>query len=117
VERRVSIETSLTTAKIALPPHAEQELYNIAQEALNNALRHAQAKSILVRLDFEEHCVELTVEDNGCGFELDGTSGGMGLHNMQERAEEIGAAFSILSAPHQGTKIHLRLELEPYGSK
>jgi len=94
-----------------------RELYNIAQEALNNALRHAHAKSILVRLDSRERQIELTVEDNGIGFVFDEASSGMGLHNIQERAKEIGAAFFLISAPHQGTKIQIRLELEPNGTR
>jgi len=67
VERRVSIKTSLLTTGDwhTLPPRIEEELYNIAQEALNNALRHAQAKAILVQLHCRERQVELTVEDNG----------------------------------------------------
>jgi NarL family two-component system sensor histidine kinase LiaS len=86
-------------------------LYNIVQEALNNALRHAHAKSILVRIDYHYRQVELSVEDDGIGFNLDASSGGMGLQNMQERAIEIGADFSLTTAPHQGTKIQIRLEL------
>jgi signal transduction histidine kinase len=115
VERRVSIETSLLTTgeNRAIPPLVEEELYNIAQEALNNALRHAHAKSIIVRLDYRENGVDLAVDDNGCGFEPGAALGGMGLRNMQERAEEIGAVFSITSAPHQGTRIHVRVKLEP----
>jgi PAS domain S-box-containing protein len=118
VERRVSIETSLLTTGEGrlLAPGIENELYNIAQEALNNALRHAQASSIIVRLEFHEQSVELAVEDNGRGFEPDTGSGGMGLHNMQERAEEIGAVFSVTSASHKGTRIHIRLELTSDGS-
>ena len=118
VEQRVSIETRLLTTGEwdSLPPHIEEELYNIAQEALNNALRHAHAKSILVRLDRHERQLELTVEDNGIGFDQDVSSGGMGLRNMQERAEEIGAAFSLTTAPQQGTKIQIRMELQPTGN-
>jgi signal transduction histidine kinase len=118
VERRVSIETSLLTTGDwpTLPPRLEEQLYNIAQEALNNALQHARAKSIMVRLDQRERQVELTVEDNGAGFDLDASSGGMGLRNMQERAKEIGAEFLLNTAPHKGTKIQVRLELEPNGS-
>jgi PAS domain S-box-containing protein len=117
VERRVSIETRLLTTGDwhALPARLEEELYNIAQEALNNALRHAHAKSILVRLDHREQQVELNVEDDGIGFDS-ASAGGMGLRNMQERAKEIGAVFSLSTAPQQGTKIQIRLELEPSGS-
>lgn len=117
VERRVSINTSLLTTGdwTMLPPRLEEELYNIAQEALNNALRHAHAKSILVRLDHRERLVVLTVEDNGVGFDSVASASGMGLRNMQERAKEIGAEFSLNTAPQQGTIIQIRLELEPSG--
>jgi signal transduction histidine kinase len=115
VERRVSIETSLMTSGEWQPllPNIEEELYNIAQEALNNALRHAQAKSIVVRLDSHNRQVDLTVEDDGIGFDPGVVSGGMGLRNIRERAEEIGAAFSLATVPQQGTKIQIHLELEP----
>jgi len=118
VERRVSIETSLITTGdwSTLPPRLEEELYNIAQEALNNALRHAQAKSILVRLDYHQPLIELSVEDDGIGFDLATSSGGMGIRNMQERAQEIGAAISLITAQNQGTKIQIRLELKTNGS-
>ena len=119
VEQRVGIETRLLTTGEwdSLPPRIEEALYNIAQEALNNALRHAHARSILVRLDRHERLLELTVEDNGIGFDQEVSSGGMGLRNMQERAEEIGAAFSLTAAPQQGTKIQIRMELLPTGNE
>jgi len=115
VERRVSIETSLLVLGewTALPPRLEEELYNIVQEALNNALRHAHAKSILVRLDHHYELVELSVEDDGIGFDMNASPGGMGLRNMQERAKEIGAEFSLTTAPYQGTKIKIRMKLIP----
>jgi PAS domain S-box-containing protein len=115
VEHRVGIETSLLTSGEwqALPPYIEEQLYNITQEALNNALRHAHAKSILMQIDYHEQQVVVIVEDNGRGFDLDASSGGMGLRNMRERANEIGAAFSLTTAPHQGTKIEIRLALMP----
>jgi len=115
VEHRVGIETSLLTTGEwrTLPPHIEEQLYNITQEALNNALRHAHAKSILMQIDYHEQQVVVVVEDNGRGFDLDASSGGMGLRNMRERANEIGAAFSLTTSPHQGTKIEIRLELMP----
>ena len=100
----------------ALPSRLEEELYNIAQEALNNALRHAHAKSILVRLDHRDELVELSVEDDGIGIDPEASSAGMGLHNMQERAKEIGAIFSLSTARDQGTKIQIQLELKPNGS-
>jgi len=71
VEQRVSIDTRLLTTGEwdSLPPHVEELFYGIAQEALNNALRHAHARSILVQLDRCEQVLELTVEDDGIGFD------------------------------------------------
>lgn len=117
VERRVSIETSLLTTgePIVLPTAVGQELYNILQEALNNALRHAEATAIAVKLDYRGGCVDLAVEDNGLGFEPGATPGGMGLQNMQERAREIGAVLSITSIPQQGTRVHVVWELPQNG--
>lgn len=114
VEHRVGIETSLLTTGEwrALSPHIEEQLYNITQEALNNALRHAHAKSILMQIDYQEQQVVVIVEDNGRGFDMDAASGGMGLRNMRERASEIGAAFSLTTAPNHGTKIEIRMELK-----
>ena len=118
VERRLSIDTRLLTTGEwdSLPPHVEEQLYDIAQEALNNALRHAHARSILVRLDRREQLLELTVEDDGIGFDPKVSSGGMGLRNMQERATEIGAAFSLTTTPNQGAKIQVCMTLPPAGN-
>jgi PAS domain S-box-containing protein len=115
VEQRLSIDTRLLTTGEwdSLPPHVEEEFYDIAQEALNNALRHARARSIMVRLDRSEQQLALTVEDDGIGFDPKVSSGGMGLRNMQERAAEIGAEFSLTTAPQQGAKIQVRMELPP----
>jgi len=113
VERRVNIETRLETTGDweHLPPRVEQDLYSIAQEALNNALRHSHAKAIVLRLAQHDHAFELSIEDNGTGFEPSATSGGMGLRNMRERAQEIGATITVTTAPQQGSTIHIYLEL------
>ncbi len=117
VERRANIETSLVTTGDwdDLPPRVEEELYAIAQEALNNALRHSHAKAIVVRLERRDHSFELSVEDNGISIDAGASSGGMGLSNMRERAQEIGAAFSITTSPQQGSKIRIRFELGSNG--
>ncbi len=90
----------------------EQHLFRIAQEALNNIVKHAQATRVAVKLQSSEECTILTVQDNGIGFEAaqlnranqaPGRSGGMGLTTMHERAEIIHGLLNLHSLPGQTT--------------
>ena len=108
VERRAGIEARLLVdGTIELPPSVEDGLYRVAQEALNNSLKHAAATSVTVRVIADAHVVALQVEDNGRGFNPDTvhTKGGMGLDNMRGRAQELGGSLTILSQPEAGTTV------------
>jgi len=105
-----------------LPPEVQVALYRIAQEALNNAAKHAGARRVEVRAEClppfppgEEQPqatgVELVVADDGSGFDPDrlpGGSKGLGLGIMRERAAGIGAALEIQSQAGQGTRVTVR---------
>ena len=80
-------------------------LYRIAQEALNNAIRHAGARSIVVRLDEEDGKISLAIADDGRGFDQAGIAGGMGLSTIAHRASIIGYDLKIISAIGSGTTI------------
>lgn len=90
-----------------LSPEVENNLLRIGQEALTNAIRHAQATRLHVALQFSSRKVGLQVTDDGSGLDLNGTNrvGSFGLAGMRERCEEIGATFQIESSPGKGTKI------------
>jgi len=98
-----------------LPADVHVALYRIAQEALNNVVKHARANSVQISLQFvtedgtpatEVERVELCVSDDGRGFSISDTRPGRcGLDIMRERAEAIGATFQIDSAPGAGTRI------------
>lgn len=107
VEGRSDVEARLLVNHIpALPLPVERDLYQIAQEALNNATRHAHATAITVHLDCEEGQVVLEVADNGQGFDPQAIStGGLGLSNMKIRAGRIGGTLHIASAPGEGTRV------------
>jgi len=81
------------------------QLYYIAREAVNNAIRHGKAMHIRITLGKEGGCPVMKVTDNGKGFVRRNDSNGMGLRIMQNRAESIDAAFSLWSKPHLGTCI------------
>ena len=103
VEARFLIEGSLGN----LPPALEEALFRIAQEALNNALKHAAARSIVVRLRGDDDCVTLEVADDGRGSALlsEDVKGGLGLTSMRERVTQLHGTLAIDSAPGQGTRV------------
>ena len=95
-----------------LPPATENNLLRIGQEAITNAAKYAQAKNILVALDFEARQLRLSVSDDGKGFNVQSpppSDGGFGLTGMRERAEQLHAEFSVTSEPGEGTIVSLVL--------
>jgi len=84
-----------------------QELYQIAQEALNNALKHSRAQAVRILLRFAEKETRLEINDDGVGFRLDQAqkSGGLGLRSMRERVERISGSLSVDSIPAGGTRV------------
>ena len=107
VEGRADIKARLLSDEnICLSKDKEIALYYIAQEALNNVLRHAHANSVLVTIKQGKRNVILRIQDDGAGFDPRTVDrGGMGLRNMKERALQIDGKLNILSKPGQGTKI------------
>ena len=103
IEARFLIEGNLGN----LLPTLEEALFRIAQEALNNALKHAAARSVVVRLRGEDECVTLEVADDGRGSALLNTDvkGGLGLTSMRERVAQLQGTLTIDSAPGAGTRI------------
>jgi signal transduction histidine kinase len=90
-----------------LSPEARLAVYRIVQEALHNALRHAHADAALVRMEWTEDLLRVTISDNGSGFDPDQASNStsLGLLSMRERAASIGATLIIASQPGDGTLV------------
>jgi signal transduction histidine kinase len=111
VEGRAGVEVRfLVEGEIELTAEEEEAFYGIAQEALNNALKHASATLLAVCIrSGEGRRVELEIADNGRGFDplTCGGQGGMGLVTMQQRAEQMGGELQVLSAIGKGTKVRL----------
>jgi signal transduction histidine kinase len=106
--RRTNIELTVRGER-RLAPHVEQGLFRIAQEALNNALKHAAASRIDVEIDLE-HGALLTVLDDGAGFDtdsLEARSKRLGLTSMRERAEAINARLTIDTWLGGGTRVRV----------
>lgn len=89
------------------------QLYRVAQEAANNALKHAAPSHIHIRLAQDESALELVVTDDGVGFDLEAATGkSLGLHSMRYRAGAIDADLSIDSRAGQGTMVRCTLPME-----
>ncbi len=110
VEKRTGVHTELKVeGEGELPLTVTEELYHIAQEALNNVLKHAQAQRVEVHLQLDESRACLEVYDDGVGF-VPATGKGKGrpgLRGMQERAERIGGELTIDSSPGRGTHVRV----------
>ncbi len=101
-----------------LPPlDAELQtlVFRVAQEALNNAARHANAASVLLRVAVRDGQLLLQVIDDGCGCEpaVALRSGGSGLGGMRERVQLYGGRLVLSSAPGQGTRVRVDVPLQP----
>ncbi|MEJ2208508.1 MAG: PAS domain S-box protein [Anaerolineae bacterium] len=113
VEARAGVTARLLVeGNIEVLPTVEEELYRIAEQALNNALKHAEATETVIHIRAGEGHLSIEVRDNGKGFcpaeVVD--RGGQGLTSMRERAARIGGVLVVDSAPGQGTTVRLEIE-------
>jgi PAS domain S-box-containing protein len=114
VEGRSDIQARLVTdGEFFFSRNRERAIYYIVEEALNNALKHAQAKSILVRFRYRSGKTYVDIIDDGRGYDSSRVPpGGRGIKNMKERARQIGGKLSIVSENNGGTRVTLSLPPE-----
>jgi len=113
-EQGLEVALSLPESDERLPAPVETALFRIAQEALNNVVRHAQAHRVDVALGRDEAHVTLRIADDGQGFDPQASRSSMhlGLWSMRERVEQLGGRFEVESAPGRGTKLVVKIPLE-----
>jgi PAS domain S-box-containing protein len=117
VAKRTQLRITVQGSTGRLPPLIETALYRSVQEALTNVTRHAQARSVDVRIQREDQVVRCSVKDDGIGFEVQPVLSrrgerGLGLMGIRERLSALGGALEINSAPGQGTELAIALRLE-----
>jgi signal transduction histidine kinase len=113
VEARSGIQTEFQVeGDSQIPLAVEEELYRIAQEALNNAVKHARAERVFVRLEANGECFRLEVRDNGTGFDLEsaGKGGGRGLHSIEERVKRLNGELTIDTIQGEGTTLRVEVK-------
>jgi signal transduction histidine kinase len=95
-------------------------IYRLLQEALNNMAKHSQADLVRLSLDVSDGCIELTVKDNGVGFDVEEVLSssqsrrGLGLASMKERTNLSGGSFSIKSRKGEGTTVQASWPQRPH---
>jgi PAS domain S-box-containing protein len=111
VEGRADIKARLLADEdISLSLEKETVLYYIAQEALNNVMKHARAKSVTILLKKRKASIVLEVSDDGDGFDTRGLGiGGMGLKIMQERVAKVNGKLTVKSSLGKGTKVSVTI--------
>lgn len=111
------VRVEVAGAPWPLPSLAEHNLLRVAQEALTNALKHAQPQTVVIEIGYEPDRLCLRIRDDGRGFETQGPGaappGHFGLVGMRERTRKLGAPLQISSAPGQGTTIEVVVPRPP----
>jgi signal transduction histidine kinase len=104
-DEKLSVATDFDIQESIIPEACKTAIYRIVQEALNNAVKYADAKNLSVSLVRIDEYLQLTIQDDGVGFEMGRQKSGMGMISMRERAESIGGLFELRSAKGKGVKI------------
>lgn len=112
-----TLEAGDGAAALHLPPRRATGVYRIFQEGLTNVSRHAEARTVRVRLSVSAGWLLLALHDDGRGFDAASPGGSaLGLLSMHERARELGGTLRIDSAPGRGTRLALRAPIHPEAS-
>ena len=111
LEARHDLETSVEIeGEPKLPLATKQVIYRVAQEAFHNTVKHARARRVTLRLDWDGEEVRLEVEDDGQGFDpSQDFPGHLGLRSMRERVERLGGSLRIDSTPGGGTRVSVAI--------
>jgi signal transduction histidine kinase len=112
----VTCETVGTDGRF--PPELETALFRVAQEAMSNIARHAQAENVSLTLEFQDEFVAIDIEDDGQGFNVEATfargqdGAPFGLMGMRERVDLLNGTLIVESRPGEGTSVRVRVPLQ-----
>jgi two-component system sensor histidine kinase DegS len=115
VERRAGVRAQILQEGLLdhCPLTWHENLFWITIEALNNALKHAQARNMQIKIRCSPKRLELEIVDDGIGFDADNPRlGGLGLQNMRDRAGLLGGELTIFSAPKKGSCVRFSAEIK-----
>ena len=108
----IRIEKQTEIEETQVPDPLKAVIYRILQEALNNIAKHSKANLVSISLRKKDDRIELVIEDNGIGFDMESVKNGFGLGSMRERAEFSVGSFDIESVKGKGTVIRASWRIE-----
>jgi signal transduction histidine kinase len=114
--KNVSCHLHITGDPVSLAPQRELHVFRIAQEAIQNCMKHAKATSINFTLDYSDELLVMTITDNGRGFDKQQDMKGLGFVSMAQRARYIHGTLEVTSAPAKGTSVVLTLKQDSDGA-
>jgi NarL family two-component system sensor histidine kinase LiaS len=97
-----------------LPLEVEQAVYRIVQESLANIARHSHATKVDFSINFQGEAVDVSISDDGQGFDLEQKPNGIGLRSMLERATSVGGSLEVESKPGLGTRLLVCIPASKY---
>jgi signal transduction histidine kinase len=97
---------------IRLPMEYRQHIFLIMKEAINNLVKYAKATKASISASYSDDQLEVTILDNGDGFEMPDQASGNGILNMKNRAQQMNASLVIESRLGQGTKVFLKVKIK-----
>ncbi|AOM82342.1 sensor histidine kinase [Salisediminibacterium beveridgei] len=117
LKQKVPMTMEVKLEEIDLDKGIEDHLFRIAQEAISNTLRHAEAGKLSVILVLRDQNVIMRIRDDGKGFDMKSVRqhGSYGLENMRERAEEVGGSLKLISVPGEGTQLEVKVPIREVG--
>ena len=107
----LKVSSSLEQDDLKLDMRARKNIYLICKEAINNSVKYSQASTLGISATSTDHLFELSIQDNGIGYDKWRIKRGNGLNNIEQRAKEIGAEFSLEAEPGKGSKVGLRYKI------
>ena len=117
-DSQVPVRFETSGKPVVLDPMVEHDIVMVAREAVYNAIRHAHPQEVSLRMHFQRGRIQLSVSDDGCGFEpgevLPQRNGHFGLIGMRERTERLGGHFAVRSAPGKGTELSVDVPVRAF---
>ena len=112
---RCRFHTSLLPREVAIPSQIRHSICLAVKEAVHNAVKHAKATEITIRITFTDLILMILIQDDGCGFDVTDSSAGHGLSNLERRLTYIGGTCAVKSQPDHGTTVDIRLAIKQEG--
>jgi signal transduction histidine kinase len=112
----LDVNVSFEGEPVAIPAAVKTTLFRVAQEALTNVVKHADANAVCLSLIYLDQAVRMRVVDDGCGFDVDRIQSqerSWGLIGMQERSSLLGGQFRLTSRPQEGTTVEVEIPYQP----